>query len=97
MSTLKLSPSILAADFTKLGEEVQAVLDGGADYIHIDVMDGRFVPNLSFGLPIVRCLRNAFPGITLDVHLMIDEPVRYVENFAMAGADIITIHAEADS
>ena len=96
MPDLKVSPSILAADFTRLGEEVRAVLDGGADYIHIDVMDGVFVPNLSFGLPIVSSLKKAFPDIILDVHMMIAEPIRFVGKFAEAGADLITIHVESD-
>ena len=97
MTEIKISPSILAADFTRLGEEVREVLRGGADYIHIDVMDGIFVPNLSFGLPIVKCLRKAFPDVFLDVHLMIAEPVRFVEQFADAGASLITIHLESDT
>ena len=97
MTEIKLSPSILAADFTRLGEEVRDVIRGGADYIHIDVMDGVFVPNLSFGLPIVKSLRNAFPDVFLDVHLMIAEPVRIVEEFADAGASLITIHLESDT
>jgi len=97
MSNIKVSPSILAADFTRLGEEVEAVVRGGADYIHVDVMDGIFVPNLSFGLPIVKSLRRAFPDVFLDVHLMIAEPVRYIEQFAEAGASLITIHVESDT
>ena len=97
MTNVKISPSILAADFTRLGEEVNTVLNGGADYLHIDVMDGVFVPNLSFGLPIVQCLDNAFPNAFLDVHLMITEPVRFIESFARAGADLITIHVESDT
>lgn len=97
MIDLKLSPSILAADFTRLDEEVRDVLRGGADYIHIDVMDGVFVPNLSFGLPIVKCLRRAFPDTFLDVHLMIAEPIRFVGKFADAGASLVTIHVESDT
>lgn len=97
MPVIKASPSILAADFTRLGEEVRAVLEGGADYIHVDVMDGVFVPNLSLGLPIVRSLRKAFPDTTLDVHLMMIEPVRFIPQFAEAGADILTIHVESDT
>ncbi len=96
MSAIKISPSILAADFTRLGEEMRDVLSGGADYIHIDVMDGIFVPNLSFGLPVVKSLNEAFPDVFLDVHLMIAEPVRFVEKFVDAGADLITIHVESD-
>lgn len=97
MTKLKVSPSILAADFTRLGDEVRQVLLGGADYIHIDVMDGVFVPNLSFGLPVVRSLRKAFPDVFLDVHLMIAEPVRFTRDFAEAGASLITIHVESDT
>lgn len=97
MTKLKVSPSILAADFTRLGDEIRQVLSGGADYIHIDVMDGVFVPNLSFGLPVVRSLRGAFPDVFLDVHLMIAEPVRFIRDFAEAGASLITIHVESDT
>lgn len=97
MTKLKVSPSILAADFTRLGDEVRQVLNGGADYIHIDVMDGVFVPNLSFGLPVVKSLKKAFPNVFLDVHLMIAEPVRFMRDFAEAGADLITIHVESDT
>ena len=93
---IKIAPSILSADFTRLGEELLAVLDGGADYIHVDVMDGMFVPNISVGVPVVKSLRKAFPGVFLDVHLMIERPVRYVEVFADAGADSLTYHVEAD-
>jgi len=93
---VKLSPSILSADFTKLGSEVQAMQRAGADYAHIDVMDGQFVPNLSMGFPVVKALRKA-SDIVLDVHLMIDRPLRYVERFCEAGADILTIHVEADT
>ena len=97
MTTIKIAPSILAADFTRLGEDVRSVLEGGADYLHIDVMDGVFVPNISFGIPIVKSLRRAFPGVFLDVHLMITRPLRYVEDFARAGADLITVHLESDT
>lgn len=92
--TYKLSPSILAADVSRLGEQVSATQDAGADYIHIDVMDGVFVPNISFGLPVVKGLRKC-TDIFFDVHLMIVEPIKYIERFAGDGADGITVHAEA--
>lgn len=92
--TYKLSASILAADVSKLGEEMRAVRDAGVDYIHIDVMDGIFVPNISFGLPIVAGLRKCVDSF-FDVHLMMVEPEKYIERFAEAGADGITVHAEA--
>lgn len=91
----RIAPSILSADFCRLGEEVQAVLDAGADWIHVDVMDGQFVPNLTIGQPIVAALRKRFPTAFLDVHLMIREPERYVESFVSAGANLLTVHAEA--
>ena len=97
MTAIKIAPSILAADMTRLGDEVRGVLDGGADYIHVDVMDGNFVPNLSFGLPVVSSLRRAFPEAFLDVHLMITKPGRYVKAFVESGASSLTVHAEADA
>ncbi|MGV7221857.1 MAG: ribulose-phosphate 3-epimerase [Nitrospinales bacterium] len=90
---LKIAPSILAADFCKLGDEVQAVEQAGADWIHIDVMDGNFVPNITVGPPVVESLRKV-TKLPLDVHLMIDNPDQYIRQFASAGADIITVHVE---
>jgi len=90
----KIAPSILSADFSRLGDEIRAVEAAGADYIHIDVMDGRFVPNITIGPLIVEAARKV-TQLPLDVHLMIVEPERYVEDFAKAGADIIVVHAEA--
>jgi ribulose-phosphate 3-epimerase len=91
---IQIAPSILAADFTKLGDEVRAVTDGGADAIHIDVMDGHFVPNLTFGAPIVAAIRRV-TTLPLDVHLMIEQPERYLDTFAESGADMLTVHVEA--
>jgi len=90
----KIAPSILSADFTRLGDEIRAVEKAGADYIHIDVMDGHFVPNITIGPMIVEAARRV-TGLPLDVHLMISDPDQYVEEFRKAGADIITVHAEA--
>ncbi len=89
-----IAPSILSADFARLGEEVRAVEAAGADWIHVDVMDGRFVPNLTIGPPVVAALRKT-TRLPLDVHLMIVEPEKFVDEFARAGADTITVHAEA--
>ncbi|MEG0805846.1 MAG: ribulose-phosphate 3-epimerase [Lachnospiraceae bacterium] len=89
-----LAPSLLACDFAKLGEEIKIISDGGAQYIHIDVMDGLFVPSISFGMPVIKSIRKCTDHI-FDVHLMIEEPQRYIEAFAQAGADIITVHAES--
>ncbi|MFN0192166.1 MAG: ribulose-phosphate 3-epimerase [Aestuariivirga sp.] len=91
---LKIAPSILAADFARLGEEVKAIEAAGADFVHIDVMDGHFVPNISFGLPVIQSIRK-HTKLPFDVHLMIAPADPYLEAFADAGADIITVHAEA--
>lgn len=93
-SKIIIAPSILSADFARLGEEVEALEAAGADWIHVDVMDGRFVPNITIGPPVVKALRKV-TKLPLDVHLMIVEPERYVDAFAEAGADTITIHVEA--
>ena len=89
-----VSPSVLAADFTKLGEEVVKVEQAGAAYIHLDVMDGVFVPNISFGIPVIESLRKT-SRLVFDVHLMITDPIRYVDRFAQVGADLITFHYES--
>jgi len=93
-SSIKISPSILSADFSKLGEEIIALEKAGADYIHIDVMDGHFVPNITIGPEVIKRLR-PITKLTFDVHLMISPVNNYIKNFAEAGADIITFHPEA--
>jgi ribulose-phosphate 3-epimerase len=93
---IKLAPSVLAADYTRLGEQVREVAAAGADYIHVDVMDGRFVPNISVGPLVVEALRR-MTDLPLDVHLMIEEPERHIEAFAQAGASILTVHPEASA
>ena len=92
----KVSPSILSADFVNLERDIRALTPAGADYVHIDVMDGLFVPNITIGIPVVAAIRKV-TQLPLDVHLMIDRPIRYVERFCEAGADILTLHVEADT
>ncbi|NOT26732.1 MAG: ribulose-phosphate 3-epimerase [Acidobacteria bacterium] len=94
LSGIQIAPSILSADFAHLGRDIAAVERGGADLIHVDVMDGHFVPNITIGVPVVKALKK-FATRPLDVHLMISEPDRYIDDFANAGADMISVHVEA--
>lgn len=93
---IKVSPSILSADFVNLERDIRALTPAGADYVHVDVMDGIFVPNITIGIPVVAAIRR-ITELPLDVHLMIDRPIRYVDEFCKAGSDILTIHVEADT
>ena len=96
MMEKKISPSLMCADFLNLGEELKKLEKGGIEYLHVDIMDGHFVPNISYGAPIMKSLRKV-NGMFFDTHLMISEPLRYIEDFVKAGADIITFHVESDS
>jgi ribulose-phosphate 3-epimerase len=93
---IKISPSVLASDFSRLGEESVLMKNSGADWLHLDVMDGHFVPNISFGAPVIKSIRG-LTDLVFDVHLMISDPFKYAEDFASAGADIITFHYESNS
>lgn len=93
---IKVSPSILSADFVNLERDIRALAPAGADYVHVDVMDGIFVPNITIGIPVVAAIRK-ITDLPLDVHLMIDRPIRYVDDFCKAGSDILTVHVEADT
>ena len=93
---VKIAPSILSADFARLGEEIKEAERAGADLIHVDIMDGHFVPNITIGPPVVKAIKKA-TGLPLDVHLMIEEPDRFIDDFVKAGADILTVHSEAST
>ncbi len=95
MRSFEIAPSILSADFTRLAEAIEAIREGGATVLHVDVMDGHFVPNITIGLPVVKSLRAA-TDMTIDTHLMISEPGRYAVEFVKAGADMVSVHVEAD-
>lgn len=90
-----LSPSMLSADFAHLEQDLRAVMQPGMKYLHVDVMDGNFVPNISFGPPVITCVRRILPDAVLDVHMMVDEPARYIQDYKNCGADILTVHVEA--
>lgn len=92
-----IAPSILSADFSKLGAEIESLRDAGCKRIHVDVMDGVFVPNISFGCPVVKQVRKMFPDMIFDAHLMITDPIKYVEDFSKIGSDIIIVHIESQS
>jgi len=93
---IKVAPSILSADFVNLERDIRKLSETGVDYVHVDVMDGIFVPNITIGIPVVAAIRR-ITDLPLDVHLMIDRPLRYVEQFCKAGSDLLTVHVEADT